>query len=284
MAVNIVALVTAFIGSIVLKDSPLEPIQLLWVNLIMDSLGALALATEPPKKDLLKRPPYRRDEYIISRKMVKHLIGNAIYQIAVVYAIVFGGEHWFPEPYTPYENPWSKGHVYPGRPYDWDQTPMYILKEPTWGPSRQFTNVFNVFVWMQIFNMLNTRKINDEKWVFGGIFENWMYLIIWFIIIAGQIIIVLFGGIAMKCAKNPSIAGVHWGIAIAFGVGQLFWDFMLRFIPDTMCPEFGKKQKNPLENEQNSVFIIRKKRTQSFSLRQPASINKEGSGKQASLR
>jgi len=79
LTVNVVALVTAFIGSVVLKDSPLEPIQLLWVNLIMDSLGALALATEPPKKELLKRPPYRRDEYIISRKMVKHILGNSIY-------------------------------------------------------------------------------------------------------------------------------------------------------------------------------------------------------------
>ena len=87
----------------------------------------------------------------------------------------------------------------------------------------------------------------------------------------------------MKCAKNPSIHGIHWGIALAFGVGQLFWDWMLRWLPDSMCPEFGKKQKNPLEDEQNSVFIIRKKRTQSFSLRQPASINKEGSGRQASL-
>lgn len=91
-------MVTAFIGSIVLKDSPLEPIQLLWVNLIMDSLGALALATEPPKKDLLRRPPYRRDEYIVSRKMVKHLLCNAVYQVIIVYAIVFAGEFWFPEP------------------------------------------------------------------------------------------------------------------------------------------------------------------------------------------
>jgi len=98
LQVNIVALVTAFIGSVVLKDSPLEPIQLLWVNLIMDSLGALALATEPPRKELLKRPPYKRDDYIVSRKMVKHLLGNAVYQVVIVYAIVFGGEYWFPEP------------------------------------------------------------------------------------------------------------------------------------------------------------------------------------------
>lgn len=66
-------------AAVVLKYSPLQAIQLLWVNLIMDSLAALALSTESPKEDILKRPPYRRDEYIISGKMVKHIIGNAVY-------------------------------------------------------------------------------------------------------------------------------------------------------------------------------------------------------------
>jgi P-type Ca2+ transporter type 2B len=84
LAVNIVALFTAFVGSVLLKESPLQPIQLLWVNLIMDSLGSLALATELPKDTLLDRPPYRRDEYIISRKMVKHLIGMSIWEIIIV--------------------------------------------------------------------------------------------------------------------------------------------------------------------------------------------------------
>jgi magnesium-transporting ATPase (P-type) len=47
--------------------------------MIMDSLGALALATEDPKPELLDRPPYRRDEYIISRKMVKHILAMSAY-------------------------------------------------------------------------------------------------------------------------------------------------------------------------------------------------------------
>jgi Ca2+ transporting ATPase len=114
----------------------------------MDSLASLALATEPPKKELLNRPPYRRDEYIINRKMMKHILGNAIYQIIIVYSIVFGGEHWFPEPDKRFENPKSPGHVYPGRPYDWDMTPLYKNVENEFGPSRHFTNVFNVFVWL----------------------------------------------------------------------------------------------------------------------------------------
>lgn len=114
----------------------------------MDSLASLALATEPPKKELLKREPYKRDEYIISRKMVKHILGNSVYQIIIVYTIVFGGENWFPEPMKKYENPNSPGHVFPGRPYDWDMTPLYVEKELEWGPSRHFTHVFNTFVWL----------------------------------------------------------------------------------------------------------------------------------------
>ena len=73
LSVNIVALASAFIGSCILRESPLQPIQLLWVNLIMDSLGSLAEATELPTPILLERPPHKRDEYIISHKMVKHL-------------------------------------------------------------------------------------------------------------------------------------------------------------------------------------------------------------------
>jgi len=69
----------AFVGAAILKESPLEAIQLLWVNLIMDSLASLALATEPPKESLLNRPPYKKDDYIVTRKMVKHIFGMAMF-------------------------------------------------------------------------------------------------------------------------------------------------------------------------------------------------------------
>ena len=94
--------------------------------MIMDSLGALALATEDPKEELLKRPPYRRDEYIISRKMVKHILGMSIYEIIVIYGIVFGGEHFFPEKEEKYRftRP-DVPYVFPGRLYDWDGSELY---------------------------------------------------------------------------------------------------------------------------------------------------------------
>ncbi len=75
LTINVVALVISFVGSVIMWESPLAAIQLLWINMIMDSLASLALATSPPKEELLLRPPYRRREYIISSKMVKHILG-----------------------------------------------------------------------------------------------------------------------------------------------------------------------------------------------------------------
>ena len=66
--------------------------------MIMDSLASLALATEAPTPELLERPPYSRNDYIISRKILKNLLCMGIYEIIVIYSIVFGGEYFFPEP------------------------------------------------------------------------------------------------------------------------------------------------------------------------------------------
>ena len=213
----------------------------------MDSLASLALSTEPPKIELLNRHPYRRDEYIISRKMVKHLLGMAIYEIIIVYIIVFAGEYFFPEPslYWRFDRP-DIPYVYPGRVEDWDGTPLWSKYEEKIGASRHMSNVFNVFVVMQIFNMINARKINDEINIFEGIFENPTYFVIWVIIFGGQGIIMEFGDRALK-VNTGGLHYSHWIIAI--GLGFTTWGvcFFLKFVPDTWCPQFGKKSKNPLD-------------------------------------
>jgi hypothetical protein len=105
--------------------------------------------------------------------------------------------------------------------------------------------------------MLNARKINDEKNIFIGIQSNIMYIFIIFVIAAGQVIIIEFGSVAFKVQRLP---GEHWGIAIAFGFGQLVWDFMLKFLPDKICPELGSKSIDPMQND-TSVLGLRKNRT-----------------------
>lgn len=175
--------------------------------MIMDSLGALALATEMPNEDLLNRPPYKKKEYIISRKMVKHILGQAFYQIIVIYIIVFAGEHCFPEPDVTWRFERATiPYVYPGRLYDWDNSPLYVTKIVAYGPSRHMTNVFNIFVILQLFNMINCRKINDELNIFQGIFDNYMFLMIFVAICAVQAIIVEFTSIVFLV----SYGGLPW--------------------------------------------------------------------------
>jgi calcium-translocating P-type ATPase len=79
LTVNVCALVIAFVGGVIMAEAPLTAIQFLWVNMIMDTLAALALATEDPKPELLNRPPYRKGEYIISVKMSKHILGQTFF-------------------------------------------------------------------------------------------------------------------------------------------------------------------------------------------------------------
>jgi len=75
----------------------LTALQMLWINLIMDTLASLALATEPPTRKLLNRKPQSRDEFIVDKKMFKHIIGQSIYQLIIMMIIVFDGENFLPE-------------------------------------------------------------------------------------------------------------------------------------------------------------------------------------------
>lgn len=65
--------------------------------MIMDSLASLALATETPNVNLLQRPPYRKKEYIVSRKMMKHILSQSVFQSIILFGIIFGGPSFFPE-------------------------------------------------------------------------------------------------------------------------------------------------------------------------------------------
>lgn len=66
---------------------------MLWVNLIMDTLASLALATEPPTEALLLRKPYGRNKPLISRTMMKNILGHAFYQLVVVFTLLFAGKN-----------------------------------------------------------------------------------------------------------------------------------------------------------------------------------------------
>uniref|UniRef100_T1GPL9 Uncharacterized protein n=1 Tax=Megaselia scalaris TaxID=36166 RepID=T1GPL9_MEGSC len=93
LTVNVVAVIVAFIGACAIQDSPLKAVQMLWVNLIMDTLASLALATELPTPDLLLRKPYGRTKPLISKTMMKNILGQAIYQLILIFGLLFVGDY-----------------------------------------------------------------------------------------------------------------------------------------------------------------------------------------------
>ena len=133
--VNIVAVTSAIVGAFAYQQSPLAAIQLLWVNLLMDSLASLALASEPPTDALLEREPVNRSESMLTSRMWANLAGHSSYQITVVMTLLFYGRKMFDLP--------VRGH-----------------EEEN---SVHYTIIFNTFVWMQLFNEVNCRKLNGER-------------------------------------------------------------------------------------------------------------------------
>jgi len=104
LTVNVSACVLVMIGASVGQKSPLTAIQMLWVNMIMDSLGSLALASEKPTDKLLDRNPIKRNDFIINRKMMKHIIGQSTYQLIILFVILFSAQLWLPE----YKQNWQE--------------------------------------------------------------------------------------------------------------------------------------------------------------------------------
>lgn len=89
LAVNVTAMSIVFFGSSILSDSPLNAVQMLWVNLVMDTFGALALATEPPMDEILLRQPYPKNAPIVDEVMWRNIFGHAIFQIIVLGFCIF---------------------------------------------------------------------------------------------------------------------------------------------------------------------------------------------------
>lgn len=89
LTVNVVAMFIVFFGSVILNSSPLTAVQMLWVNLIMDTFAALALATEPPDNSILLRQPQPSSTAITTKVMWRNVIGHSIYQIIVLILVIF---------------------------------------------------------------------------------------------------------------------------------------------------------------------------------------------------
>ncbi|XP_063282535.1 plasma membrane calcium-transporting ATPase 2 isoform X3 [Pelobates fuscus] len=203
LTVNVVAVIVAFTGACITQDSPLKAVQMLWVNLIMDTFASLALATEPPTESLLLRKPYGRNKPLISRTMMKNILGHAVYQLTLIFTLLFVGEEIF--------------NIDSGR-----NAPLHSP------PSEHYTIIFNTFVLMQLFNEINARKIHGERNVFDGIFKNPIFGFIVLGTFAIQIVIVQFGGKPFSCSP---LQLDQWMWCIFLGFGELVWGQLITSIP-----------------------------------------------------
>jgi magnesium-transporting ATPase (P-type) len=95
LTVNIVSLILVFVGALAGFSQPLTAVQMLWVNLIMDTFGALALGTEAPTNHLLNRKPYKRNASLISRPMWRNILCQAAYQLLMLFILLFMGVRLF---------------------------------------------------------------------------------------------------------------------------------------------------------------------------------------------
>lgn len=209
LTVNVVAVIVAFVGACAIQDSPLKAVQMLWVNLIMDTLASLALATELPTSDLLLRKPYGRTKPLISRTMMKNIIGQAVYQLTVIFVLLFFGHDFF----------------------DIDSGMYAPIHAP---PSEHFTIIFNTFVMMTLFNEINARKIHGQRDVFVGFFTNPIFCSIWLGTTAAQVVIIQFGGYAFS---TKGLTLDQWMWCLFFGCGVLLWGQIITSVPTRRLPK-----------------------------------------------
>ncbi|KAF3965649.1 hypothetical protein CMV_010192 [Castanea mollissima] len=188
LTINVAALVINFVAAVSSGKVPLTTVQLLWVNLIMDTMGALALATEKPTNDIIAKPPVGQSEPFITRVMWRNLLSQALYQVMVLLVIQFKGRY------------------------------IFGVDEKV-----KKTLIFNTFVFCQVFNEFNARELEKIN-IFKGLFKNKLFLMIIGCTIVIQLVMVEF---LKKFASTERLDWGQWcaciGIAaLSWPIGWLF--------------------------------------------------------------
>ncbi|KAJ3157499.1 Calcium-transporting ATPase 10, plasma membrane-type, partial [Irineochytrium annulatum] len=221
LGVNLVAIVITFVGSVTVGTSPLNTVQLLWVNLIMDSLGALGLASDDPEDDILEHPPHARSESLLSTHMLVYIGSQLSYQLVVLMVLLLKMDSFYP----------AQLHV-AGRSASDIAIPAN--GEPS---TRIKTIVFTTFILLQVTNEIMARQLNGELNVFKNFLRNKLFLGILGIIIVVQIIGVLVGGSFLGTCPMD---WVEWVICICCSLGNLLFVVFVRLGVKIFAPKASK--------------------------------------------
>jgi Ca2+-transporting ATPase len=201
LTINVSALVIAFLGPFLNVRPPFTVLQLLWINVIMDTFAAIALCSEPPRSGLMKEKPKRRDENIINPAMRVTILSTAIFFVVTMLTILIGMKYgdWFSD-----GGDRSK------------ENPMFTL--------RQVAFFFTIYVFFQVWNQINCRSLTPETSGFKGFFKNPSFLAIALLTVIGQIIIITVGG---KVFDVEPLGILDWlGIAVGTASVLIFAEVM----------------------------------------------------------
>lgn len=205
--INITAGILTIISELV-GDSIFTVVQLLWINLIMDIFASLGLATDHPSPEFLKRKPEPRNAPIINITMWKMILGQALYQLAVVFVVHYAGWDIF-DPHTPAEI------------------------------EKLQTLVFNMYVWMQFFNQHNCRRVDNKLDIwYQGVLRNPWFIGVQILTLVGQFVIIFKGGEAFDTVP---LTGAQWGWSLLFGVLTIPLGALIRQVPDRYIASFFHK-------------------------------------------
>lgn len=158
LTINVAALGIAFLGPFIGVKLPLTVTQMLWVNLIMDTFAALALATEPPNWSVMERPPRKATDFIVSKQMSTNIFGTGAVFLVVLAALLLWAQR--DGSVTPYE----------------------------------LSVFFTVFVMLQFWNLFNARCLGVKHSALSGVMKNKAFAAIASAILIGQVFIIQFGG------------------------------------------------------------------------------------------
>ncbi|KAK1752290.1 hypothetical protein QBC47DRAFT_416759 [Echria macrotheca] len=197
ITVNITAMVLTFVSAVAsAEERPvLNAVQLLWVNLIMDAFAALALATDPPTESLFDRAPEPRTAALIDLTMWKMIVGQSIYQLIVTLSWYLVGPQYLQYPQLEHQ-----------------------------------TLIFNVFVFMQIFTLFNSRRIDNKLNIFEGLHKNKLFMLMMTMMVVGQVTIIFIGGAAFGVTR---LNGRQWAVSLLIGFLSILVGILIRMFPDS---------------------------------------------------
>ena len=231
LVVNVVAVSLNFISAAAgITELPLAAVPLLWVNMIMDSMGALALATEPPSPHLMERKPFGRSAPLVNREMWRNIVVMSVYQLIVCLVLLFAGQDLL----------------------GIDETDG----DAHYRTLRVNSVIFNTFVFMQIFSEINSRKITEWN-VFEGIQDSPIFCFIIFLTIGTQAAFIEGVG---RTVVGPAIGfmnltGGEWAVCIVIGFCALPAGFIARQLPLDIFPGMTDEEAAAAAMEEKNLAV-----------------------------